>query len=169
MVPVKTRYGPAWDMYIPMCEGSCKRGTGRSVYVYLYYCSLLLYDPGAPCKHLVCVRQPRITQHDIVAPAGAAEGPQVCPGRAGCFGSNGRRWGGHTMVPGSSTRGSAGSEVSTTSTLSDSSSSKMQGHVGLGTPDEGGISRNLLRRQECRCGECSSASGVVPLGRLDGI
>ena len=89
---------------------------------------------------------------------------QFCLGRTGCFGSKGRR-GRQYGVPGSSSRGSAGSEVSTTTcSLSDSSSSDMMGLVGLVTPDNGGNSRNLLHHQERRCGKCSSASGVVPLG-----
>ena len=37
---------------------------------------------GAPRKHLACIRQQRITKHDIVAPAGAAEGALLCLGRA---------------------------------------------------------------------------------------
>ena len=45
-----------------------------------------------------------------------------------------------------------------------SSSSSMRGLVALIRPGEGGISRNLLRRQKRRCAECTSASGVVPSG-----
>ena len=97
-------------------------------------CTLSLFPAlrhrGAPLKHLACVRQHHILKLDIVALAGAAEGAHICLTRAGCFGSNGRRWGDSKVVPGSSSRGSAGSEVSTTSSLSDSSNSHMRGLVG---------------------------------------
>ena len=54
------------------------------------------------------------------------------------------------VVLGSSSRGSAGVEVSTTSSLPDSNSNNMWGLVRLIKPDEGGISRNLVRLQERR-------------------
>ena len=119
---------------------------------------------GPPSKYLVCARQQRILKHDIGAPAGAAEGAQLCLGDAGCIGSKGRRWGGSTVVPGGSSRGIAVSEVSTTGSFSDSSSSNMRGFVCLVTPDEGCIIRSFLVYQKRRCGECTSASSVVPLG-----
>ena len=57
-------------------------------------CTLQLSLYGIVALHvntLVCVRQQRITKHDIVAPTGVAERALLCLGRAGCFGSNWRR------------------------------------------------------------------------------
>ena len=34
-------------IYLCVCQGSCQRGSGSSVYLHLCYCSLLLYDIGA--------------------------------------------------------------------------------------------------------------------------
>ena len=45
-----------------------------------------------------------------------------------------------------------------------SSNGSMGGLVGLGTLDEGGISRNLLRHQERGWWEYITVSGVVPSG-----
>ena len=61
-------------IYIYVCEGLCQRGTGSSVYLHVF---VLLRSPalrhrGAPRKHLVCVRQQRITKHDIVERAASA-------------------------------------------------------------------------------------------------
>ena len=58
---------------------------------------------------------------------------------------------------------SAEAKVSTTSSLPDSSSN-IRGLIKLATPDGGGISRNLLRHQKHRWGECTSTRVVVSSG-----
>ena len=88
MGPVTTTYGPAREIYL--CERARdKRYASFCVHVRTLKLFPALRHRGAPRKKLVWVRQQRILKHDIVAPAGAAEGAQLCLERAGRFISNG--------------------------------------------------------------------------------
>ena len=97
-----------------------------------------------------------------VVPAGTA--PLVDPHALAVGGrfqgnSRGRRFGCSSRLNSSCLISSSGSFV-----VPDSSSNIMRGLAGLGTLDEGGINRNLLRYQERRWETCTSSNGVVPSG-----